>query len=189
MSFVFIIESLSLEIGLIAAPAQVTLRRGDAFPGVTVPVVATGSLSRAPGAYPMRWGIPHPGRDLLVFNSRSETAPDKPMFCTSISERRCLVPASSFYEWKKESGKKVRYRYRGSDGKLLYLGGLYVRSSKDPLPCFSILTRTADANVSDIHGRMPLIIPEDGIGDWLSSAVSYADLLAGPFVPVEAERG
>lgn len=141
---------------------------GDVRPTDIAPVIAPSSVSRKPIAFPMKWGFPHPKKEkILVFNTRSETAEEKDLFCTSIDERRCLVPVSGYYEWKKqEKGKSEKFRFKGEEP--LYLAGLYIRSSKAVLPCFSILTMDAALAVRDIHLRMPVIVTGAQMEEWLS---------------------
>ena len=149
---------------------------GEIRPTNIVPVIAPDSKERKPAAYPMKWGFRHPNKDLLIYNARSETAPEKAFYATSTEDRRCLIPATCYYEWKKEDGKKIRYSFKPADGHL-FLAGLYIRSSAERIPCFSILTKDASEDISFIHKRMPVIIPEDRIGEWLSSDNAYTDVI------------
>lgn len=161
--------------------------RGEIFPTNTVPVIATSAAHRSVGAFPMIWGFKHPTRDLQVINTRSETAAEKPLFCTSIQDRRCLVPASGYFEWKKDSnGKKTKYAFSGAAGDPLYIAGLYLRSSDMRTPCFSILTRDATDGIKEIHGRMPVLIPKSRIEEWLSPEIDYTDMLNRVYLDVRA---
>jgi len=151
---------------------------GEIRPTDIAPVIATSASRRTVGAYPMRWGFRHPTRGMLVFNTRSETAAEKPLFCTSISDRRCLIPASGYYEWQNADGKKTKFSFSSGNHEPLYLAGLYLRSSHDKLPFFTILTRDATAELKDIHARMPVILPQDRMMDWLSPEKDYKDFLS-----------
>jgi len=151
---------------------------GEIRPMDIAPVIATSASRRTVGAYPMRWGFRHPTRGMLVFNTRSETAAEKPLFCTSISDRRCLIPASGYYEWQNADGKKTKFSFFSGDHESLYLAGLYLRSSHDKLPFFTILTRGATAELKGIHARMPVILPKDRMVDWLSPEKDYNDFLS-----------
>ena len=153
---------------------------GDIRPTDIVPVIATSANRRQIGAYPMRWGFQHPTRGMLVFNTRSETAPEKALFCTSIIDRRCLIPVSGYYEWQKVDGKKIRFQFSSSIKEPLYLAGLYLRSSHASLPVCTILTRAAAADIQAIHARMPVILAKDHIQDWLSSEKDYREFLDAP---------
>jgi len=156
---------------------------GEIRPTNIVPVIATSATRRAIGAYPMKWGFTHPTRGMMVINTRSETAAEKPLFCTSVEDRRCLIPASGYFEWKKEhDGKKTKYAFMSKQREPLYIAGLYLRSSQTPLPYFTILTRDATDDLKDIHGRMPVILPREKIEDWLSPDMSYNELIDNAFV-------
>ena len=153
------------------------LTHGESAPTCIAPVIATSSSRREAGAFPMRWGFTHPKHNVLVFNTRSETAAEKPLFCNSIQDRRCVIPASRYFEWKKESGgKKTKYAFEQESGEPLYLAGLYLRSSQTSLPCFTILTRDATDSIKEIHGRMPVVLPVGAVGDWLSPETPYQEL-------------
>ena len=152
--------------------------RGEIAPTSVVPVIATSAARRETGAFPMRWGFTHPSHKVLVFNTRSETAAEKPLFCTSIQDRRCAVPASCYFEWKKESnGKKTKYAFAQENGEPLFLAGLYLRSSQSKLPCFTILTRDATDGIKEIHGRMPVILPAAMLDAWLSPENQYNEFM------------
>ena len=152
---------------------------GEIRPTDTAPVIATSAAHRTVGAFPMRWGFRHPSRGMLVFNTRSETAAEKPLFCTSVADRRCLIPASSYYEWQKADGQKVKFSFSSCKDEPLYLAGLYFRSSHDKLPFFTILTRDATDELKFIHSRMPVLLPKERMQDWLSPEEDYRELLAG----------
>ena len=124
----------------------------------------------------MKWGFIHPHRGMLVFNTRSETAAEKPLFVTSIDDRRCLIPASCYFEWQKADGRKIKYAIKPKD-EPLYMAGLYIRSSKERLPSFSILTMDAVDGIKDIHARMPVMIPQSRIAAWLSPENPYDEVV------------
>lgn len=161
---------------------------GDIAPTDIAPVLAPGSLNRAPSLYPMQWGFPHPSRALTVINARAETAADKDMFSESTFSRRCLIPAAGYYEWKKGADGKKQKVYFHTDEKRLWLGGLYIRSSQRPLPAFVILTQDAPEQIRDIHARMPLLFKEEDAARWLNADIPYRLLLATASKNVTAEE-
>ena len=89
----------AIEISLKLGAKMVT--SGDVRPTDVAPVIAPSARNRSLGAFPMQWGFTHPKRGMLVFNTRMETAQEREMFAGSVNDRRCLVPASLYYEWKK----------------------------------------------------------------------------------------
>lgn len=94
-----------------------------------------------------------------MINARSEAIFTKPSFRIPIRRQRCLVPADSFYEWRKEGKKKIPYRIMPNDEELLTFAGIWDqwKSHKGVINTFSIITCQANLDVSDIHDRMPLI--------------------------------
>ena len=165
---------------------------GEIRPTDVAPVLAPSAIRRKLGAFPMQWGFRHPQKGMLVFNTRSETADEKDLFCTSIDRRRCLVPASCYYEWHNDRNarKKERYTFRDENLAPLYLAGLYVKVSEQQcLPCFSILTRDAAPNIREIHPRMPVLVPLDRAEEWLSPDTDFHRFLEQLQLPIIAELG
>ena len=164
---------------------------GEVRPTDVAPVIAPSARNRALGAFPMQWGFTHPKRGMLVFNTRMETARERGMLAGSVDDRRCLVPASCYYEWKKiDPNRKERYAFRAEDGSPLYMAGLYIRTS-DPLrlPCFTILTQDADRSIKDLHPRMPVLVPYARVEEWLSPDTDFQSMIRDLQVRVVAELG
>ena len=153
------------------------LDRGELYPGQIVPAIATGSVRREKGAFPMQWGFVHPAHRVRVYNTRSENAAEQKAFCTSLYDRRCLVPAGGLFEWVRTDGGKRRIRFFREDGAPVFLGGLYIRGGKEPLPCLSVLTREAPETIRFLHKRMPVLIPEEEADRWLDPSVPYEEAL------------
>lgn len=155
------------------------LTSGEIRPTNVVPVIASSKAGNR-AVFPMKWGFTVPGRPLLI-NARTETAGEKPMFREAWNGHRCIVPASWYYEWehrtrndgKKETGDK--FLIQPKDTAAVWMGGLY--RIEDGLPVFVILTREAAEPIRFIHDRMPLILPEDRIDEWIRPD-SPADRLA-----------
>ncbi len=108
------------------------------------------------------WGFPGKEKNKLIINARSESALQKPMFSDSLMQRRCIIPASSFYEWDREKNKVT---YSRMDHSAIFLAGIYNRFKDEDR--FSILTTAANDSVSDVHDRMPVTIEKDALSDWL----------------------
>ena len=124
------------------------------------------------------------GRPANLGHPRLEGRPDdqrprrdglrKPMFRRSMAAQRCVIPATSFYEWD-----AARHKYQFAlPGEPLYLAGLY--DNVDGANRFVILTTTPNASMHGIHDRMPLILRRDQIRPWLTDAESALHLLAAP---------
>ncbi len=157
-----------------AAQRRGSVKRGEVRPGDTAAVIAN-NRRLEPGVFPMRWGF-EGANGSLVINARSETASQKPMFRESARLRRCLIPASWYFEWERRPGGKTKYALRPERGGNVYLGGLYALG-RDGTARFVILTRDAAPGIAFIHDRMPVIVPPEKLGDWLSQSRTLEELL------------
>ena len=144
-------------------------------PTDSCPIVVSGTGGRRMGY--ARWGlIPAWAKDLKIgsrmINARSETAAQKPAFREAWSKRHCLVPASGFYEWRRQGGHKQPYLIKPANGDLLAFAGLWERwpdPSGSPLVSFTILTTESNRLIATLHDRMPVIVsPADQAG-WLEA--------------------
>lgn len=136
---------------------------GELCPGDTIPVLCR-SRSGAPHPFAMKWGYSLQGR--LIFNARSETALQKPLFREGMLERRCLLPAAHYFEWEKKETGKLRYTLKPRDTGLFFLAGLYRFEQEKPV-C-TVLTRAPAEEISFIHDRMPVMLPLSMKEDWLN---------------------
>ena len=111
---------------------------------------------------PMQWGFLNPvGKNLLI-NARAETAREKKTFRDSILRRRCVIPASGFYEWDHDRNRVEFFR---DDKSPVWLAGFYdIFEGTDR---FIILTTAANASMLPVHDRMPCILERDMIDDWI----------------------
>ena len=105
--------------------------RGEVRPTNIAAVIAPNARDRRPAVFPMKWGFIHPHRGMLVFNTRSETAAEKPLFVTSIDDRRCLIPATCYYEWQKADGRKIKYAIKPRMSRYIWRGCIFVRQKSD----------------------------------------------------------
>jgi putative SOS response-associated peptidase YedK len=118
----------------------------------------------------MRWGlIPSWAKDKKIgyhtINARSETVAEKPAFRSAFKKRRCLVPLSGFYEWKRDGDVKRPFAIHQKDGAILSAAGLW-EEWQDQLT-FTILTTHANALMEKIHDRMPVFLDSRGEKAWL----------------------
>jgi putative SOS response-associated peptidase YedK len=139
----------------------------------------------------MHWGlIPRwrSGRGgVALINARAETAAEKPMFRVLIRRRRCLVPASGFYEWQARAHRKQPYFVTVKDQPLFAFAGLYdvaANDDGDPVGSYVILTTRANALLSTIHDRMPVILRPEDEALWLDPTVTDADAFEPLFDPL-----
>ena len=133
-------------------------------PSDTAPVLANNRALR-PTPFAMKWGYTLPGRKGPLINARSETAMEKPLFRDGMLQRRCLIPATDYFEWEKTPEGKRKYTLRPQGKRLFWMAGLYRMEAN--IPVFTILTKAPAENIAFIHDRMPVILPEEGKSDWL----------------------
>jgi putative SOS response-associated peptidase YedK len=119
------------------------------------------------GLRPDWWSAP---TDLI--NVRAESLAEKPYFAKLAASRRCLVPATGFFEWRHEGRKKTPFHFVPRAGGLLAMAGLYLVSDFGfrKSYSFAVLTCPASAAVADVHDRMPVFLNEEGIDAWLSGS-------------------
>ncbi len=141
---------------------------GDINPGDTVPVMAAGADGR-PSAFAMRWG--YRINNKIVFNARSETAVDKPSFSEGMRLRRCVIPATHYYEWDAE---KNRYSFF-NEHDFVFLAGIY-RMEENPV--FTILTREPSEKIRRVHSRMPVVLPRNQIREWMRPNTDVQSIMA-----------
>jgi len=138
----------------------------------------------------LHWGlIPHWSKDNKIsshlINARAETVAEKPAFRSAYKQRRCLIPASGFYEWQALEQGKQAYCIRRKDSALIAFAGLweYWEQGTETVYSCSLITTVANALISPIHERMPVIIDKADYSDWLdkqTAPVITQQLLASP---------
>jgi putative SOS response-associated peptidase YedK len=138
----------------------------------------------------MRWGlVPHwakdPGIRSRLINARAESAASKPAFRDAMSRRRCLIPAGGWYEWRRKGGDKQPFFITPADGSSLAMAGLWSTwrgsDSDAPLVTCAVLTTDAVGPLTEIHDRMPLILPAPAWPAWLDpDSADPGELLAPP---------
>lgn len=137
----------------------------------------------------MRWGlIPSWAKDdkfgSRMINARIETLLEKPSYRNLVSSNRCIVITDGYYEWKRTGDRKVPYYLKDPNDKLLPMAGLY-DMWKHPdgflISSYTIITKEAQKDLATIHNRMPVILPQRHLDEWLkteNSSVSEALELA-----------
>lgn len=105
-----------------------------------------------------------------MFNARAETVAEKPSFRSAFKSRRCLIPATCFYEWSGPKGSKQKHCISRADGAPLAFAGLWEewrQPDGEPLRSCTIITTTPNAVMEPIHNRMPVILGADAWDEWL----------------------
>lgn len=144
----------------------------------------------------MRWGLipfwaKQPSSDLSTINARAETLEIKPTYRNSFKNRRCLIPADGFYEWKGAAGKKAPYFIRFKSHEPFAFAGLYdlwESPTSEVIASATIVTTTPNALLSEIHNRMPVILSDGEFELWLSKEKVDASLLKALLDPFPSEE-
>lgn len=159
------------------APEPDLKPRYNMAPSQVAPVVRLAKSGKRELAM-LRWGlIPFWAKDEKIayktINARAETVATAPAFRAAFKVRRCLVPASGFYEWKKlPDGGKQPYLIGMRDGSPLTFAGLWERWDKGetPIETFTIITGEPNSLAAEIHNRMPVILEPDDWDGWLTGS-------------------
>jgi putative SOS response-associated peptidase YedK len=145
----------------------------------------------------LRWGlVPFWAKELKVgatmINARSEGIEAKPAFREAIRSRRCIVPATGFFEWQGERpGRKQPYAITVPEMPLFGFAGLWERwkpAAGEPVETFTIVTTDANEAIARVHDRMPVILPMDAIDTWLTGPPDAARELLKPYAGATALR-
>ncbi len=151
-------------------------------PTQTMPVVVRNSPNHVEM---MRWGlIPSWAKDAAIgsrmINARAETVAEKPAFRKPFRSQRCLVPASGFFEWKREGDTKTPHFIHLTDEPLFAFAGLYDRwhdPNGEIVQSYTILTTEPNALMRGIHNRMPVILDREDEDLWLDPDISEPERL------------
>ena len=151
------------------------MRTGDIYPSQSTGILTCHSrqknpLSAGPAAEKspalelneMHWGFPQYQKKGLLINAKAETVMERRTFRESVLHRRCVIPARQFYEWDSDKNKVTFFR---EDRAVLFMAGFYNRFQDEVR--FIILTTQANASVSPVHNRMPLVLDEGELEDWV----------------------
>jgi len=179
-------EELQRLADLIGQPRNLEPRYNIA-PTTQIEVIRPGFDGRE--LTPMRWGLApswwkKPLNELpATFNARAETVAEKPMFRSAFKARRCVIPASGFYEWTGPKGAKTPHYLSAPGGRPLAFAGLWERATdpetRQPLESATIIVGPANEWMSRFHDRMPIILNWRNIGAWIAGD-NPAELLSPP---------
>lgn len=163
-------------------------------PTQTMPIVRADGEQNA--LVPMRWGlIPFWAKDAQIayktINARAEGVEDKPSYRHSFRTKRCLVPASGFYEWQRQGSTKQPFYISLKDAPLFAFAGLSAswhdpQADKD-VETYTIITTTPNALMAPIHDRMPVILQRQHEEAWLNPELQDPTLLHSFLTPYAAD--
>jgi putative SOS response-associated peptidase YedK len=189
-----------LHVDEVRAEAETDRANYNVTPRTEVPVVAEnvsddGAHTRVLDR--VRWGlVPSWAKDLSIgdrqINARAESVAEKPAYRRAFAKRRCIIPADGFYEWKVIPGRKVKQPVfihpTEADG-LFAFAGLYEvwRDKNDAdapwVRTCAIVTTSANDTLSEVHNRMPVILPRDAWDTWLDPDNHDVEALQKLLVP------
>lgn len=171
-----------------ASPARNLQARYNICPTTTIDAVV--EHDAVCELVPMRWGlVPSWWKKKLketpsTFNARAETVAEKPMFRAAFKRRRCLIPASGYYEWQGTPAGKQPYYFTARDGSPLTIAGLWDEwkdtETGEPLKSCTMIITAANTMVAKVHDRMPVLLGPKDFEAWLSCDVGTELLKPAP---------
>ena len=185
-------ELLAEIFGLMEIPVYPA--RYNIAPTQQVPVIRQTGDGRNHFAV-MKWGlIPSWAKDPNIgnrmINARCESVAEKPAFRHAVRHSRCIVPASGFYEWREEGGKKAPFYVQLKDGSPIYFAGLWDHwksQEGEVIEACTILTTSANILIAPLHDRMPVILQSEAFLKWLDHDTCDPDKLKSLYLPYPAE--
>jgi putative SOS response-associated peptidase YedK len=186
------VDGLQRRFEIEGAPPEIPARYNVA-PTQTMPVVTRHSPNQLEL---MRWGlIPSWAKDPTIgsrmINARAETVAEKPAFKRALERRRCLIPATGFYEWKQTEHGKVPHYIHLTDEPLFAFAGLYENwraPDETWIRSYTIITTTANDLMAPLHNRMPVILDREDENLWLDPDATETERLLPLLRPYPARR-
>lgn len=141
-----------------------------------------------------KWGlIPFWAKDRSIgnklINARAETIDQKPSFRQAFQRKRCLIPASGFYEWDKKTRQPYYIKLKNQE--LFFFAGLWDtwhgNDESNLLSC-TIITTSANETIQLHHHRMPVILPQDALSEWTDTPESETKNLKKLLTPYPSEE-
>ncbi len=168
----WMVERFGLRVPLAAtAQSPRAFERGEVRPTNLAPVVTEGG-----GLQFLPWGLLVPWQSQPLINARAETLQTKPTFQPLLGSR-CLVPATAYFEWRRDGKSKIKTRISVAESDGLVMAGLIGDGR------FTIITCVPAPSIAHIHDRMPVILPRAAEVEWVNAHRSFTDVqhLLRPF--------
>jgi len=168
----------------------------NAAPTQLLPVVRIHG-ERGPELVRLRWGlIPSWAKDTAIgaklINARGETVAEKPAFRAAFKRRRCLVPMKGYYEWQKSASGKVPHFIHLANAGIFGVAGLYEywpgEGGAGPIESYTLITTPANAMMTRIHDRMPVILADKDHAAWLDPKNERTEALLALLKPYPPEE-
>lgn len=177
-----------LGLDALASAVDAALSRFNIAPGTDLLALRAGEKPRTARVFRPRWGFapspslssgsPLPAPSSTLTNARAETLTQKPTFREAFRRRRCLVPATGFYEWEKRGRARLPWLFRRADATPFAFAGLWEPTAEGE-PSAVIVTTAPNALMAPIHHRMPaLLTSAEACRAWLDTSATESDLAA-----------
>jgi putative SOS response-associated peptidase YedK len=167
--------------------------RYNVAPSINIPVIRLIEGERVLSL--MRWGlVPCWAKDSRIgykmINARAETVATKPAFKSAYKTRRCLIPASGFYEWKRHANPKIPHFIHKRNDAPLAFAGLWesCEIEDDSVESCTIITTSPNDMMAQLHNRMPVILAPETFDWWMTGSTDEVGqlLVACPSEELEA---
>ena len=167
-------------------PEPPRFERYNIAPSQEILAIRTAPEAGRPEWVMLRWGLvpfwsKEPGGKRPLINARAEGIETKPSFRGPIRHRRCIVPASGFYEWRREGSGKQPYFVRPAAAEVFALAGIWDHwegKQGEVIESVAIITTSANELMRPIHDRMPVILEEEDAAEWIESTTKLEKALA-----------
>lgn len=177
------LSDIELKYGIMVSDQDIYLKK-DVFPSDNAYVIVNEG-KRAIKL--LKWGFKPSYMKNMLINARSETIDQKLLFKRPLLNKRCIIPVSGFYEWKKDISK-TKYSIYVKEKPLISLAGLYdtfTDTKGTDFDAFTIITTAASSKMSQIHNRMPVILDTSSENVWLDSDIKDTQVLKDLLRPYE----
>lgn len=144
-------------------------------PTATIPVVLSADGVRKLAL--KRWGLqPFKAGLPPLFNSRADKVMQLNRFKAGVEKRRCVIPINGYYEWLKVGNERLPFYNKATDQDIIGVAGFWEGRDEEGSSC-TIITTDANAILSSVHDRMPVMLTEEAEGLWLDPEVNQVDAL------------
>jgi len=147
--------------------------KNEIYPGENAPVITIDNNSDKKQLSLFNWGFSPAYINKKIINARAETIDQKKTFKKPFENKRCIIPATSFFEWKNKGKNKIKHEIYIKNEKIFSLAGIYdefTNKNGNKITCYTIITTNANKALEDIHNRMPVIITKEKEDFWLKSS-------------------
>jgi putative SOS response-associated peptidase YedK len=165
-------------------------------PGHIMPVIIRNDKGKN-NVQLMKWGlVPYWAKDVNIgfkmINARSETLSEKPSWKGLLRHKRCLIPATGFYEWKKTEKIKIPYHFHLKTREMYAFAGLYDLwknpQTQELLSTYTIITTKPNEVTEEVHDRMPVILKKENEDFWIDSQIDDENALLEILKPYSANN-